>query len=674
MTLFRRNPELEDEWLAYGSRFKALSNWCGNAAFPWGDPEDEAAGGKKWSLTGGRGNASAALHVVWRQLRAVRRGYADPSHPFRHQGSADLNTYKLFLEQMHALTRPGGRLGVIVPSNVYTDKGSTALRRLLLERCRWEWLFSFENRERVFDIDSRFKFAAILLQKGGETRSIRTAFMRRHLADWAEGEKHALEYPRAQVAQFSPKSLAILEVRSAQDARVLEKMYANGVLLGDDTSKGWGLKYATEFHMTSDSKLFPPRPEWEEKGYAPDEYGHGLKGRWIPVTGNEDWVSGGTAWINEHWTRARSIPRRPAGLILSRDGRSAIRVEDIEDVALPLYEGRMIDHFDFSAKGWVSGKGRSAVWRDIPWEHKVLEPQYLMAIGEAADTLDLKISFLDIGSATNQRSKISSAVIGAPCGNVTPVLRRTGSTEGTLSLLSVLNSVAFDFTVRLRLGGLHLNYFVVEETPLARLREDVQMVRKCSQYSLSLNLGNPSFAGVWLDVLKETPTVRSWASHWATQPAERLRLLCLVESLTAFAFGLSATDFGQILSNCDQPASLVRLDSFTRELDPKGFWRVDKEKDPELRHTVLAQVAFADLQQKGLEAFLTQNDGEGWMLPETLRLADYGLGHDARAREAQPLASRLGPRFHGWQLEGTVEDSWDECRLHAERIQQIRKR
>ena len=30
----------------------------------------------------------------------------------------------------------------------------------------------------------------------------------------------------------------------------------------------------------------------------------------------------------------------------------------------------------------------------------------------------------------------------------------------------------------------------------------------------------------------------------------------------------------------------------------------------------------------------------------TVRLADYGLGHDERAKEHQPVASRLGPRFY----------------------------
>ena len=110
-------------------------------------------------------------------------------------------------------------------------------------------------------------------------------------------------------------------------------------------------------------------------------------------------------------------------------------------------------------------------------------------------------------------------------------------------------------------------------------------------------------------------------------------------------------------------------------LSSKGFWRVDKDKVPELRHTVLTLIAFYDLEAKirehggdrnaGITAFLAQNHGEGWMLPETLRLADYGLGHDDRALHHQPVASRLGPRFYDWQLTQTAEESWRECHLHA---------
>jgi len=211
---------------------------------------------------------------------------------------------------MHALLRPGGRFGVIVPSNVYTDKGSTTLRRLFLERCHWEWLFGFENREKIFDIHRSFKFCPIIVQKGRETVAIRTAFMRRNLTDWAEAERFALPYGRAQVTRFSAKSLAILELRSVRDAEILDKMYRHGVLLGDDSPQGWGLKYAREFDMTNDSKLFPPRPVWEEQGYRPDEFGHWLKGAWAPVPPGAASVTGGDAWLSEPRRRARSILHR----------------------------------------------------------------------------------------------------------------------------------------------------------------------------------------------------------------------------------------------------------------------------------------------------------------------------------------------------------------------------
>ena len=77
------------------------------------------------------------------------------------------------------------------------------------------------------------------------------------------------------------------------------------------------------------------------------------------------------------------------GIILSRDGNRAIRVGDIEDVALPFYEGGMVGQFDFSQKGRVSGKGRAAVWRENPWTEKVIEPQLIIGLGDP-DAVHLK--------------------------------------------------------------------------------------------------------------------------------------------------------------------------------------------------------------------------------------------------------------------------------------------
>jgi hypothetical protein len=162
-----------------------------------------------------------------------------------------------------------------------------------------------------------------------------------------------------------------------------------------------------------------------------------------------------------------------------------------------------------------------------------------------------------------------------------------------------------------------------------------------------------------------------YQSLWAITPYERLRVRCILDAVIAELYGLEIDDFYWILHNCDHPVQTMRDKQFYRTLDPKGFWRVDKEKDPELRHTVLSLIAFHDLKRLGLEAFLNLNDGEGWMLPDTLTLADYGLGHDDRALQPQPVASRLGDRYLPWQLEKTPEQSWEECERHAKNLRQL---
>lgn len=62
------------------------------------------------------------------------------------------------------------------------------------------------------------------------------------------------------------------------------------------------------------------------------------------------------------------------------------------------------------------------------------------------------------------------------------------------------------------------------------------------------------------------------------------------------------------------------------------------------------------------------------MLPGTLRLSDYGLGQDDRARQPQPIASQFGDRFLPWELHEDMAQFWEERRRHVEHIRTIRSR
>jgi hypothetical protein len=680
---FEADSTIEEDWLAYCARLKALSNWSKFVAYAFGD--DEAAS-SKFSLSRRKAEAER-LATEWRRQRAKRTGYSDPEHPFRYQGSADVNTYKMFAELAHALTREGGRFSLIIPSGIYTDKGSGSLRRLFLNRCEWTHLYAFQNERFIFSaIDHRNKMVIISVNKGGRTESIATRFRlgpgdspeAQELMTDALDDARFLSVPAAQIKRFSPNTGALLEVRTERDLKILEKMYANGVLLGDDGPDGWGIQYATEFHMTNDSKLFPPRPKWEAQGYKPDEYGHWLKGKWQPYGGE---------------SRIRS---RESGGILSADGSEVIHVDEVEDVALPLYQGVMIHQFDFSRKGWVSGTGLRAIWRDIPFEEKCLEPQFLIGAEKYSEnsknSRGLRVSFRDIARSTDERTFISSLLPDLPCGNKVPILSATSPTQGNLELCPLVNSFTFDFSLRSRLGGTSLNYFIVAELPLVKKTHQSLQIG-----AAQVNFVNPKFALEWLKLKQLTNPNKRWQQLWAIASYERLRIRCVLDAVVADLYGLDYEEFAWILQDCDHPSNMVSYSTFARTLEPKGFWRVDKEKDPELRHTVLSLIAFHDLKRLGLDTFLNLNDGEGWMLPETLRLADYGLGHDARAQAPQPVAVTIGAetaqlwespeaptptadsphpihtqyRFLPLQLQGTPADSWAECEMHAENLRRL---
>lgn len=622
---FEGSRAVETEWLRYCAELRALSAFTKQAASPFGDGAD---GGSRFSLV--RGNQGVVLHDRWKRRRADWSGYADPSHPFQHQGGGDVNTYKLFLEQAHALLRKDGQLGFLVPSGIYTDKGSTPLRTLFLDRCQWEWMFGFENRDGIFSIHRSFKFCPVILRKGGTTESVRAAFMHHDLDDWAEAERYAIPYRRAQVTRFSPKSRALLEIRTAQDLVVLEKIYGDSVLLGDDRPDGWGITYVREFDMTGDSKLFPPRPTWEAKGYQPNECG-----RWVGPDG---------------------------------------------DVALPLYQGVMVGQFDSNRAHWLSGTGLNARWDHLDWADKAAYgSQFLMsesvfgASEKAAKTL--KVGFRDIARTTDQRTMICALIPSLPCGNKVPVLKPANPMM-SLPLCGLLNSWVFDWQERVRQGATSINYFIIEETPLTH----VSAAGWVGNLTAPLAMAMPIFAPEWLLLRATTPGVRlrPWRHLWAVTPHERLRLRCMLDAIVAELYGIEWDDLAWILRDCDHPSEKTGDSTFTRALDPKGFWRVDKQNDPELRHTVLCLVAFRDLKEAiashgnereaGIEAFCNQHEGDGWMLPEMVRVADYGLGHDDRAKKPQPVRQPMGERFLPWQLEQSAEESWAECERHARNI------
>ncbi|MBW0173946.1 MAG: hypothetical protein KXJ50_10510 [Vulcanococcus sp.] len=621
--------EVESRWLDYNALFAASSNWFKYASKPFGDLADQVSARDTYNIA--QGGQNKALHLKWREIRSKGYSYAEATHPFRNQGEGKAYTYKLFLEHAYVLSREGGRLGLIVPCGIYSDTRTAPLRRLFLDQCNWEWLFGFENRDKIFiPIDGRYKFNPVILTKGGYTHAIKTAFMRRKLDDWSTAEELALMCTRELIERFSPFTSIFVEFSDASHAGALRKLYDHSSSLSAsvNSSKCSAVRcWQGDINLTSKVSLAIHRTQLSEMRLDLDQFG-----------------------------RAASCENIPA---------------------LPIYQGAMIHHLNPMHGRYLSGRGHNTQWESADFTPGGAQFWLPLDRFQPNQTGYSRLTSRRLVNPTNERTMISAVTPDFPSSDTTLAWQLTNNhITSQLLVAACVNSLAFDWIARARIAGATgataLDLERISELPIPLILD--QLLALVPMVA-ALNLCDWMFAPQWLQLSSMIPAIRP---AFARLPSERLRRRCIIDAVLLGSYGLDTLDAQFILKECDYSKAELGRSKFTERLDQKGFWRVDKDKDPELRHTVLTLVAFQDLKQKihdhagdreaGIESFLTQNDGEGWLLPETVRLADYGLGHDARALEHQPVASRLGPRFYDWQLAQSAEESWRECHLHARNL------
>jgi hypothetical protein len=82
-----------------------------------------------------------------------------------------------------------------------------------------------------------------------------------------------------------------------------------------------------------------------------------------------------------------------------------------EGNGLPVLEGRMVDPYDYRAKGYRSGRGRAAYWAELRFgdPDKVILPQWRILEEKVPKKLknrikQYRISYCKVGSPTNERT------------------------------------------------------------------------------------------------------------------------------------------------------------------------------------------------------------------------------------------------------------------------------
>lgn len=406
--------------------------------------------------------------------------YLHSSSDYVYQGQGDTATHKLFLERGYGLLKHEGRLGYVIPSGIYTDLGTQQLREMLLREGQIQYIFSFSNERFFFPhVDHRVKFTLLGAQKGTQSEGF-----------WATFRFN----PRVAVA---PKELDTF----------LNDL-ANLIYVPHNSLKRFSPRSLSvmEFHNQRDVNVL-------EKIYGDN-----------PSIGN--------LMLNKWNIRfTREINNTTDMVMLNQHG-----------IGAPLHEGKMIHQYN----------------------SRYSKNQYCIDISSARAKLSQPSSTqghigADLYRVVNRRQARSTDIRtmiaciippGTFCWDnlaVTTMWDEHGDRlleyPHLCYLVAIMNSLVFDFTLRLQIGT-NLSFYIIYQLPMPRLVQGNPYFEAIVSRAAHLTCISQEFAELWQEIMGE-----SWDdSKGATIEAERQILRDEIDALVAHLYGLSHNEFAHILN------------------------------------------------------------------------------------------------------------------------------
>ena len=433
-------------------------------------------------------------------------------------GKGDINTYAIFAELARSLVAPHGCVGVLVPSGIATDTTTKEFFSELMESQALKSLFDFENKAPIFaDVHRSYKFCILLL--GGsavKTASADFTFFGHSMDDLDEKDRH-ISLSSADLKLLNPNTRTCPIFRSRRDATLTKAIYRRvPILIDENRKKGgnpWGIKFTTMFHQTNDAELF----------HAPEQ----LKEQSFKLHGNR-------------WTKGKRT-------------------------FLPLYEAKMFRPYDhrygsvfIDSKNWVN-QGQTVETTLVQHQNPefVVQPRWwvaeenvLAAIQNVATPAFL--AFRDITRTTDTRTTLASFIPFCGAINTAPIMLfdQSISARQQCCLLANMNSFALDYVARQKIGGIHLNYFILNQLPFftpdrysdkCPWDKRQSLERWISERALKLTCTAEDMQPL-AEAAGFDPPVHSW------KPEERARLLAELDAAYFLLYGLKRDDVEYILS------------------------------------------------------------------------------------------------------------------------------
>jgi hypothetical protein len=215
---------------------------------------------------------------------------------------------------------------------------------------------------------------------------------------------------------------------------------------------------------------------------------------------------------------------------------------------LPLYEGKMIWHFDHrlaEPKWWVSERdGRNALLGKKPDQGQLLNYEFI------------RLAFRDITASTNERTLIASAIPAKCFAGNTLVLSSTPMKGDLLAfVVALFDSFVIDRMIRQKITS-HCNMFYMYQLPMPRLTEKDASFRPIVERAARLICTTPEFDDLAKDIFGGRATAKSVG---ATESSDRAKLRAELDGLVAHLYGLTEEEFAYILTTFPLVTDAVKI-------------------------------------------------------------------------------------------------------------------
>jgi Eco57I restriction-modification methylase len=345
-------------------------------------------------------------------------------------GQGDVNTYAVFAETARTLLALTGRSGFVLPTGIATDATTAPFFRDIIEHNHLDSLLDFVTNPRIWQEigHGRQRFALLVITGRGLTVD---------QAEFWTFAKHPDELPsRGKRIRVTSRDLLLANPNtgtaplfaSQRDADITLGIYRRAPILWRDKpdDNTWSLSFLRMFDMANDSGLFRTRD----------------------------------ALAAEGWELHGNVFAKGA------------------DRMLPLYEAKMIHHFDHRLGSYDKrrkGSQDSELPRLTPDEKKdpmrVPIPLYWVSEVEVNSKLkdrwskDWLFGWRDICRSSDERTMICSTLPRFAVGHKLPLV--LCSKDGFL-LLALWSCFVFDYIARQKFAGTSMSYFILKQLPVPR--------------------------------------------------------------------------------------------------------------------------------------------------------------------------------------------------------------